>query len=73
MEQYWCEPRDRHRLVRNYVANVIFTVIGSDFAEYVQSKINERNQKIAVESNRLLELDEDIAKAFWSSTDVSSR
>ena len=48
-EKYWPDPRDRHKLPRSYVANVIYTLVGDAFADYVAKKIEERNKKLAME------------------------
>lgn len=48
-EEYLPDVKDRHRLPRSYLANVIFTLVGDDFANYVQKKITERNSKLVQE------------------------
>ena len=67
------EPREVEKLPRAYVANVIFTVVGDKFKQWVESKIQERNVKIMEEQNLAIEMDPEVYKAFKASTNVSGK
>ena len=58
------EERDLPKLPRSWLANLIYTVVGDEFREWVAEKIRERNDKIASKNDLMIELDPAIAKAF---------
>jgi hypothetical protein len=39
----------------------------------VKDRINQRNQKLAVERNLMIDMDPEIARAFQNSTSISSK
>ena len=45
------------KLSRAYLANVIFTIIGSQFKDWVDQQVKRRNAKIAAEGNNMITLD----------------
>ena len=51
-------------LPRQYIANVIFTVVGNPFSSWVSDKVNIRHKKVTDERNLNIALDPEIAKAF---------
>ena len=63
--------REIKKLSRQYIANVIFTLVGSDFQHWVDDRISKRNQKVTNERNLNIEFDEDVAEIFRSSNAVS--
>jgi hypothetical protein len=64
---------ERKRLQKQWILNVAYSVVGDDFASWIKSGIEFRNQKMATEKNMLIEVDMDIYNAFHSSTSVSSK
>ena len=69
-------PKDKldlERMPREYVANVIFTICEDDFKKWVDDIIEERNEKMAVEGNKMISLDPELAKIFHASTSVSGK
>ena len=50
-----------------------YSVVGDDFATWIQSGIEFRNQKMATEKKMLIEADQDIFNAFHTNTSVSSK
>ena len=67
------EERDIHRLPRAFVVNIINTVVKEPFRKWVSERIKERNDTIAENRNLVIDLDPEIAKAFHSSVNISSK
>ena len=59
------------KLSRAYLGNVIYTIVGNPFKEWVDGKIRERHAKIKEQQDMLISLDPDIARIFAESTAVS--
>ena len=55
------------------MVNVLYTIVGQPFADWVQHHIDERNEKLAREQNLNIELDPEIAAAFRASSQISSK
>ena len=43
---------------------MIFTIVGLSFSNWVDKKINERNNKIKEEGNMMINIDPEIAQIF---------
>ena len=58
-----CLPPDKEilKLSRGYLSNVIYTVMGEPFQQWVTEQVNRRNQKIALEGNNIIAMDPKIA------------
>ena len=67
------EERDRHRLPRQWIIDVIHTNVGEELSNYVGEMIKKRNDDLADKRHLLIELDPAIAKAFESSINISSK
>ena len=67
------ENKEWEKLPRQYVANVIYTVVGEGFQQWVQDNVNARNEKIKQEKDMLVELDPEILAIFKASTSVSGK
>ena len=61
------------KLPRGYIANVIFSIVGQPFADFVKSQIDARNNKIKHEQSMNIEMDPEIADIFRASTSISSK
>ena len=57
-QQYWPDERDRVKIPRAWLVNMCFTVIGSDFEEFVSMRVADRNQKLLVDREMMVEVDE---------------
>jgi hypothetical protein len=69
-------PRDQteiENLHRQYVANVIYTVVGKEFSEWIDGKIKQRNKKLAEEQNLNIKMDPEIYDIFNKSTSISGK
>jgi len=63
MERLPCE-KEIVKLPKQFLINVIYTIVGEDFSNWVKAKINERNAKITTEKNMIINVDPAIALAF---------
>ena len=60
MERLPCE-KEIIKLPKQYLVNVIYTVVGEQFSNWVRSKIEERNAKVQIEKDLMINVDSDIA------------
>jgi hypothetical protein len=65
------EPREVEKLPRAYLANVIYTVVGDLFKQWVDGEISKRNAKIVEDQNLAINMDPEIYAAFKASNHVS--
>ena len=73
MEQYLCDPCDFKKLPRQWLINLIYTVVGQIFSDWVNQRIEARNLRLLEESNMAISLDPEIAKCFEQATNISSK
>ena len=52
---------------RQYLANVVYTIVGEPFKVWVTSQANKRHAKMAEKNNVYIKLDPEIAAAFRAS------
>ena len=55
--------RERLKLPRGYVANLIYTLVGAPFKQWVEIKVNERHEARREEADTIV-LDAEIADIF---------
>ena len=65
------EKREIKKINRQYIANVIYTICGKPFADWVDARINERNELRKEEKDVDIEMDPEIAAIFKASTAIS--
>ena len=58
---------------RNYIANVIHTVVGDPFLQWTNVRIHERNSKVVKEKDLNINMDPEIAQIFRQSNAVSGK
>ena len=73
LSEYFPEERDLPKIPRAWLANVIYTIVGDQFNQWVQERIRERNDRVASNHDLMIELDPAIARAFEASTMISSK
>ena len=73
MSFYLPEDRDMHKVPRQWLINVAYTIIGDSFATWIKESIEQRNEELAKKQKLLIEMDPDIAAAFNSSVNISSK
>lgn len=73
VRQYLPDDRDISRLPRQWIVNVIYTIVGDDFRQWVSEHIKHRNDHLAEKNDLMIELDPEIAAAFGNSLNISSK
>ena len=64
--------REREKLPRGYIGNLIYTVVGEPFKQWVEVKVNERHALRRQEEEQI-HMDPEIAKAFRESQAVAGK
>ena len=59
--RYLPDHEDQARISRQWCCNVINTVVGQLFADWVEARCNERNEKLAIKNDFLIAMDPAIA------------
>ena len=67
------EQAEIENLHRSYVANVIYTIVGDDFTDWVDRKLKQRTKKITEEREMNIKMDPEIYKIFKASTSISGK
>lgn len=73
LKDYLPDGPDMDRIQRQWLINVIHTIVGNDFSEWVQRQVDARNDKVTEKQSLSLEMDPEIAQAFYDSKQVSSK
>ena len=68
---YLPDGKELRKVPRQWICNVIATVVGAPFVSWVKARVNERNAEVVKEKNLAIAMDPDIAAAFHSSNAVS--
>jgi hypothetical protein len=55
------------------VFNVIYTITGQNFADWIKEKVKERNELKAQKEDLMIEMDPELYRAFCQSTQISSK
>ena len=64
--------REREKLQREYLGNVIYTIVGKPFQTWVDKQVASRNEKVTQKKDQI-ELDPEIAEIFKASQAVSGK
>ena len=64
--------REREKLPRSYLANIIYTLVGDPFKQWVETKVNERHEKRKKQEDAIM-LDPEIAAIFNASAATSGK
>ena len=67
------EKAEIENLHRQYIANVIYTVAGDEFKEWIDQKMKERTQKLTEDKNLNIKMDPEIFSVFKNSTSISGK
>ena len=70
---YFPDGREQAKLPKQWVVNVACTLLGKPFNDWIKEKINNRNEKVAIERDVMISVDPEIAAAFNGSTAVSRK
>ena len=72
MEYLPIVERERVKLPREYLANLIYTVVGQPFKQWVDARVNDRHN-LRRQQEHQIEMDYEIAQAFQKSKAVSGK
>ena len=71
--KYLCDDRDIPKFPRAFLCNLINSIVGTEFRDWVQKRIDDRNEILAEDKGNNVEFDPEIEKALNKSTYVSSK
>ena len=61
------------KLPREYIGNIIVTLVGQPFRDWIQNRVDQRNAKVAEEGDMMIDMDPEIYKIFSGSNAVSGK
>ena len=64
---YLPEDRDMHKVPRQWLINVVYTVIGEPFRAWVTNEIAHRNEELAKKQKLHIEMNPEVTRALHSS------
>ena len=67
------EPDEQKKLPRQWVINLVYTLAGKPFADWVLEHIEARNSKLVQQRKMAISMDPEILRAFQASSHVSSK
>ena len=67
------EEREIHKLPRQYISNIVYTLVGEPFRIWVEERIAARNKKVSESNDILIDLDPDIARIVHASSSISGK
>ena len=70
---YLPDPQEIEKVSREWICNVIATLLKNIFTDWLKNCIDKRNKEVIDKSKMTVEMDADIFTAFQASTAVSSR
>ena len=73
IDSYLPIPRELHKISREWIYNVVATILGETFTDWVKDQIDDRNEEVKDKRKLDIELDADVAAAFRASTAVSRK
>ena len=69
--EYLPDGKELRKVPREWICNIIATIVGAPFVEWVQARINERNAQLVQDKQLGIDMDPEIAAAFHASTAIS--
>ena len=73
MKAFPSNRKEIEKFPRQYIANVIHTVVGQPFQQWVDMQLESRNAELAEKKEMYIELDPQIEAVFKASTAVSGK
>ena len=70
---YLPDGKELRKTPKQWIVNVLATVAGKPFVDWIRSRINERNAQVVQEKQLSIPMSEDIAACFHASTAVSRK
>ena len=71
--QYLPDMREIDKVSREWICNVISTVLEDEFVNWVSKQVQDRNVAVVEKNELAVEMDPDIYAAFMASTAVSRK
>ena len=71
--KYLPSGNEMRKVPKVWICNVLATVAGEPFIAWVSQQINQRNATVIQEKQLAIEMDEEVAAAFRTSTAVSRK
>ena len=65
--------KELRKTPRQWIVNVIATIVGKPFHEWVKQRIDERNSAVVEKNNLGITMDSQVAAAYHASTAVSRK
>lgn len=62
-----------HKVSKEWVCNVVATILKNIFTDWLMGKVNKRNERVVDKGEMNIEMDPDVAAAFHASTAVSCK
>jgi hypothetical protein len=73
VQEYFPEERDRHKLPRQWIIDVMSSVIKEPFLQWVAEGVKWRNQQRISKNNLAVKVKSEILKIFLESSHVPSK
>ena len=73
IQNYMPDRIEIHKVSREWICNIVATVLKNRFTDWVDEQIEIRNEEVREKKDMNIELDEDVAAAFNASTSVSCK
>jgi len=70
---YLPDMQELDKISKEWVCNVIATMLNTKFTDWLSKNINKRNEKVVEKGDMAIEMDRDVYDAFMASTAVSSK
>ena len=67
------EQAEIESLHRGYIANVIYTVVGENFQEWIDKQLRDRTKKLCTTRDMNITMDPEIYKIFKASSSISGK
>ena len=64
MKAFPAGEKETEKLPRQYIANIIHTLVGKPFRQWIDAKLEERNEKLVEKKEMIIELDPQIEALF---------
>ena len=61
------------KMSRKYICDVIYSIVGDEFEDWVNQRVQHRHQKMAEKKDLMLSLDPEIARCYEASHSVSCK
>ena len=68
---YYPDESEIHKLPKQWIVNVAYSILGSTFSAWVKEQIDERNARVAEKGDLMIEMDPEVHAAFMDSTAIS--